>query len=56
MPRDLESTTAPEEWGYSMTTREEDSAGFIRLDELYTFNPHFPDDFPRLGMRFAPHT
>ena len=18
------------------------------------FNPHFPDDFPRLGMRFAP--
>ena len=19
-------------------------------------DPHFPDDFPRLGMRFAPHT
>ena len=47
MPRDLGSTTAHEERGDSMTTREEDAAGFIRLDELYTFKAFTQ----RLGIR-----
>jgi hypothetical protein len=30
--------------------------GFAVLNAaVAAFIPHFPDDFPRLGMRFAPH-
>ena len=37
--------------------RDLKAAGIPKRDDRgRTIDPHFPDDFPRLGMRFAPHT